>query len=385
LSYAVRERNSPELRYLLILLLFSGSFATAGDLELEKAIRAHQSGDLTQAEAGYRDFLRRHPKVFEIRSNLGAVLAQQGRYVEATAEYKTALELAPGNPGILLNLALAEYKAGQVPSAAERLEKLQQIAPEHLQGRLLLADCLLQMNQNGRVIGLLEPLAAQRPDDLAVTYMLGTALVRENRIAEGQKLLDRILRAGDSAAAKLLLGTAKFGMGEFAEALVDFQKAVELNPKLPAANGYLGRALLATGDMSGAAVALKNELQQNPNDFEANLHLAVILKQDQEYPAAKQHLERALLVRPGDVRVRYQQGTIALAEGEAEKARKILEAVVKESPQFVEAHVTLATVYYRLKRKADGDRERAIVERLNQELQDRQPKGEAIRGGEANP
>jgi Tfp pilus assembly protein PilF len=137
--------------------------------------------------------------------------------------------------------------------------------------------------------------------------------------------------------------------------------------------------------MAGAAIALKNELRQNPNDFEANLHLAVLLKQDQEYSAAKQHLDRALLVRPADVRVRYQLATIALAEGQVESARGTLESVVKESPHFLEAHVTLATVYYRLKRKADGDRERAIVEKLNKELQERQPKGDAISGGEANP
>ena len=93
--------------------------------------------------------------------------------------------------------------------------------------------------------------------------------------------------------------------------------------------------------------------------------------------AAKQHLEKALFVRPADVRVLYQLATIALAEGEPEKARPALEAVVKEAPQFVEAHVTLATVYYRLKRKADGDRERAIVEKLNQEIQARQPKGDS--------
>jgi hypothetical protein len=57
----------------------------------------------------------------------------------------------------------------------------------------------------------------------------------------------------------------------------------------------------------------------------------------------------------------------------------LLESVTKQAPQFVEAHVTLATVYYRLKRKADGDRERAVVEKLNQEAQARQPKGDTIR------
>jgi tetratricopeptide (TPR) repeat protein len=233
------------------------------------------------------------------------------------------------------------------------------------------------MNENARVVKLLEPVAAEKQDDLAVAYLLGTALLRDGRVADGQKLLDRILRNGDSAEARLLMGTARFGMGEFADALQEFQKAVELNPKLPSANGYLGRALLATGDMAGAATAFRRELEQNPNDFESNLHLAVILKQDQEFEAAKKHLQRSLQVRPGDVRILYQQATIRVAEGQAEQARETLEAIVKEAPHFVEAHVTLATVYYRLKRKADGDRERAIVDTLNKELQAKQPKGDA--------
>lgn len=370
--------------YRLLLLFVVLWPLRAGDPQLEKAIKAHQTGDLKAAESGYRDFLSRHPGIFEVRSNLGAVLAAQGRYIEATKEYESALAKAPKNPGILLNLALAHYKAGQIPGAARHLEKLHSLAPEHLQPLLLLADCLLQMNENQRVVELLQPASRGRPDDLAIAYLLGTALVRNNRVSEGQQLLDRILRMGDSAEARLLLGTAKFGMGDFADALTEFQKAVEINPKLPAVNGYLGRALLATGDMAGAAVALKNELALNPNDFESNLHLAVLLKGDQDYGGAKSHLNKALQVRPGDVRVLYQLGTISLAEGHTEIARETLEAVVREAPQFVEAHVTLATVYYRLKRKADGDRERAIVEKLNSEAQARQPKGDANRG-EADP
>ena len=37
-------------------------------------------------------------------------------------------------------------------------------------------------------------------------------------------------------------------------------------------------------------------------------------------------------------------------------------------------HVQLATAYNRLKRKADADRERAIVERLNREIQEKEVK-----------
>jgi hypothetical protein len=50
-----------------------------------------------------------------------------------------------------------------------------------------------------------------------------------------------------------------------------------------------------------------------------------------------------------------------------------MEQLVKESPEFTEAHVTLATIYYRLKRKGDGDRERAIVQRLITEKQAKEP------------
>jgi Tfp pilus assembly protein PilF len=60
-------------------------------------------------------------------------------------------------------------------------------------------------------------------------------------------------------------------------------------------------------------------------------------------------------------------------EGALEKARDILEGLVKESPQFIEAHVTLALVYYRLKRPEDSKREREIVQKLTAEIQAKQP------------
>jgi predicted Zn-dependent protease len=65
--------------------------------------------------------------------------------------------------------------------------------------------------------------------------------------------------------------------------------------------------------------------------------------------------------------------TVKLQTGKAEEAAAMLEAIVKEAPDLVDAHVQLATAYNRLKRKEDADRERAIIDRLNAEAQAKQP------------
>src|SRR5205814_8403396 len=159
-----------------------------------------------------------------------------------------ALNLQPGNAPVELTLALAFYKTGQADVAAATLEKVHRAAPDQLQPILLLADCWLAMGENRKVIDLLTPVSTQRPDDLAIAYMLGTALVRDNQPARGQVVIDRILRNGDSAETWLLLGTTKLNAGDFPGALADLKKAVDLKPDLPDTWAYYGQALLRTGD-----------------------------------------------------------------------------------------------------------------------------------------
>jgi Flp pilus assembly protein TadD len=121
------------------------------------------------------------------------------------------------------------------------------------------------------------------------------------------------------------------------------------------------------GEPDRAKTEFQQELALDPADYVANLNLGVLAKQDQDYAAARAYLARALLSRPGDPSVQYQLAIIDMATGALDKARGALEALIQESPQFAEAHATLATVYYRLNRAADGDRERAVAEQLTAE------------------
>lgn len=342
---------------------------------LKQAIGRHQAGEIEKAIPLYQKYLAARPDSFLALSNLGAAYARVARFEDAIAQYRRALKVQPGNAQVQLNLGLAFYKTGQTAQAASTLEDVLRSASGQLQPMLLLADCWLAMGRNKDVVQLLTPHSAQRPDDLAIVYLLGMALVRDNQIERGQLLIDRILRNGDSAEARLLLGTAKLNASDYPAALIDLSKAVELNPKLPDVFAYYAQALLGTGDGAGASAAFRKALAANPNDFTANMELAALLKQDDKLDEASALLQRALKVRPGDIRARYQIASIHLRQSKTEEARRALEAIVNEAPAFTEAHVTLATVYYRLKRKQDGDRERAIVEKLTAEAQKKQQQG----------
>lgn len=358
---------------LAILLrpgMLAAQDARSPETLLKEAQSLYKAGKLNQAIDDYRLFLAQHPDVFQVRSDLGAALAGAGRYKEAIAEYQRALELQP-LPQIRLNLALAYYKANRLSLAVAELETVRQEMPNELRVDLLLADCYLRQGENKKVIELLDPLEPTHEDDLAIAYLLGSALVRDKQVARGQAIVDKILRNGDSAEARLLIGTTKLMAHDAAGAVADLQKAVELNSELPSAHAYYGKALMESGNQEAAEKEFRAELRINPNDFDSNLYLAVILKEEQDFAAALPLLQHALEVRPGDPGVRYQIAALHLAEHNFDEAQKELEALVKESPDFREAHVALATLYYRLKRRADGDRERAIATKLEAEQQAR--------------
>ncbi len=222
---------------LLLLLLFQSQ---PPDEIVRQAIELQKSGDYAGAVIKYREFLQIEPAAVPIRSNLGVSLASLGRFEEAIAEYSIALKQDPANTGIALNLALAYYKMGRIPEAANQLRAVHEKAPDQARVTMLLADCDLRMGKNEDVIHLLE---SNETNDLAVAYMLGMALIRANRVSEGQRQIDRILRNGDSAEAHLMLGSAKLSINDLAGAREEFAKAVALNPNLPELHGLYGVSL----------------------------------------------------------------------------------------------------------------------------------------------
>jgi tetratricopeptide (TPR) repeat protein len=212
-------------------------------------------------------------------------------------------------------------------------------------------------------------------------YLMGTALLRRSEFLRGQVFIDRLFKEGDAAPARLLMGLAHLRRKDGRSAVAELERAAELDPKLPTVHSVHGRALLDSGRRAEATEAFRRELANNPNDFDSNLYLGLLLKDENNLDEARDYLKRASRLRAQDPRVLYGLGSLHLAAGQVEEAEKALAAVTVASPDYVQAHVLLAMVYYRQKKKDLGDRERAIAERLRQERQ----AGEAGASGDLGP
>jgi tetratricopeptide (TPR) repeat protein len=364
----------------LVMLAATLSAAAQGQREQDferlfvRGLDLQRAGDVIGAIDNYKAALEILPDRVDALSNLGAAYVQLGQYDKAIAQYQAALKADPLNTAVRLNLGLAFYKSAQLDEAIPQLRRVLAADPESRSGHLVLADCYLQTGREKEVVALLQPREQMFGNDLAFAYVLGTALMRLERADEGQRYVDRIFGAGESAEGHLLTGIAYLNGKEYRGAKSELEKALKLNPRLPTVHSLYGRSLVGLGDQEGAERAFRRELELNVNDFEANLNLGQMRRAAQKFDDASIYLERALAVRPNDLAARKLLGDLRLQSGRTEEAMQIFEALVKDAPEFIAAHVQLATAYNRLKRPADAQRHREIVDRLNAAVQAKQGK-----------
>jgi tetratricopeptide (TPR) repeat protein len=362
--------------WLAALLLLAAGAATAQPSSPEQlfrdAVEAQQKGDDALAIRKYQELLKLHPEVVEARANLGAALARLGRFDEAIDQYRAALAKNAGNSALRLNLALAYYKKGSLRDASEHLNALHRADPANVRLATLLADCEARLGRDDQVIAVLKPVEAAHPDDLAVAWLLGSALIRTGHRRDGMERVEKVAKQGNSPEAFLLAGQTALKMNQFERARDYADAAQRLNPKLPGVLTLRGTVLTYLGDNPGAIAVLRKAIEADPNDFEAQLSLGAVLHTERDLEGAKQHLSRALELNPASNLARYEWARIERTVGQVEAAVKDFEKVVHDDPSWAQPHVELAALYFRLDRPQDGERERAIFDRLNAEQQKRE-------------
>jgi tetratricopeptide (TPR) repeat protein len=176
------------------------------------------------------------PEELVRQSQLGKQLMAEGRFADAVPVYRELVKAVPDNPGLLLNLALAEHMAGQQRQAIVDFGAVLKLQPRNLPALLSLAAAHLELKQPRAAIDPLQKVVAMDQGNRDARGMLAGALFgleRFDRAAEQYRALAKI-SPGDPQSW--------FGLGKSYEALATraFRELEKSAPK----SGYMA-ALLA--------------------------------------------------------------------------------------------------------------------------------------------
>ena len=105
-----------------------------------------------------------------------------------------------------------------------------------------------------------------------------------------------------------------------------------------------GDASAAIGDMIRAEQYFVSALKAGGDERKLVRRLLVVCAADQRYPAAAEYAEQYLHRHPTDIDLRFAAASIQAAVGATRRARELLDSVLRERPDWAEAHYALASM-----------------------------------------
>jgi tetratricopeptide (TPR) repeat protein len=328
-----------------------------------RADEAREKGRLEEAAELYREGLRRQPRWTAGLWFLGTIAYERDRFTECREAFSrlTAITATAGPAWALRGLC--EFGASNFDSARSSIDRalrLGGIADEDLLRVVLYHQALLRIRASEFEMAIppLTQVVTGRPTTPEAAAACGLVLLRRPQLPAELPASDIPLVRGAGEAYCAALGRR----GDEARAL--YERLIASHPDQEHLHYGLGLVLAQQG-APGAADAFRRETERHPKHVLAHLELAFELVRRGEPQPALPAAETAARLAPGLFATRLALGRVFVELGDLPRGIAELEAAARIAPGVREIQWALANAYTRAGRKADAERARAAVQRID--------------------
>ncbi len=299
------------------------------------------------------------PRNLDAQANLGVLLFFQGDYVKAEPHLRAALEMQPNLAKIQALLGMAEKRTGQTANARTHLETSFAAVDEpklKVQIGMELIELYTASQELDKASSVVNAMRQADPANPAVLY----AAYRVYSDLSGEAMLSLALAAPESAQMHQVMAHEDARQGNNAGARVQFQKALEVDPKLPGIHFEMAELLNLSDDAKTKAEAeaeYKAAIAESAMDEKAETRLGDLASHKGDSAQALQYYNTALRLQPQDAEANFGLAKTLIAMNEQAKALPVLERAVQLEPTNAAAHFRLSTIYREMGRTADSQHE----------------------------
>jgi predicted Zn-dependent protease len=329
-----------------------------------QAKAAQQHGDSATAIEKYRAMIKLAPHLAAAYNNLGMIYFNGHDYSHAAEVLKRGLELHPDMPTASAMLGMSYFQLGMDDKAEPILRAAQHASPTDDNVEMILAHILINLKNYGDAASYLNNFLARNPKSQEAWYLLGKTYLQ---LSEGAlKKINEI--DPNSVVAHEITGEIDESMHNYDVALVEYKKAIDINPHQPGTHMRMAKAYMLISKWESAQEEFKAELENDPYNCTARWMLAdSILEANDSSEDALAQLNQSIERCPTLMQARVDRARALVRLGKQSDALPDLQLAMKESPNEPSIHFLLAAVYRAQGNAAQAQQEMKTYSKLQRE------------------
>lgn len=298
------------------------------------------------------------PNAAQAEMSLVSIYLSKRDTAKALAAADDLIKKHPDNVAAYQLRATAHLVGGNEARAREDLEHALKLRASYFPAARMLANLDLRKGDAAGAKRRYDGILAADPKNVQALLALAEIAVRASRESnEAQSLIDRAIEANPkSPAARIAKARYLVGKGDKQGALAAAQQAAVVMPDSPAILELLGRAQLTTGDSNQAIstfAKLSALLPKSPTPLAAQAEAYAASK---DWENARRALNKALQLDKNSLQLKLGLVQASMMANEPERALNEIHEIQKESPDKIELYATEARILLVQKKVAEAER-----------------------------
>lgn len=243
------------------------------EIELNKAVSYHQSGQLHKAQEIYKKILQHVPNHSDSLHLLGLIAHQTGENDRAADLITKAIRILPDDPNYHNSLGLVFKARGDLDEAIVCYSRALELKPDLTEAHNNLGVSLQSQGKADEAIACFRKALVFSPHAPEPYNNMGNALKEQGKYDKAISSYHKALKLKpDYPEAYNNIGAAYQNLNRFKEAISNYQKAIGLRPDYTEAHINMGISYQYCGRLESAISCYQKAIELDPDNADAHFH-----------------------------------------------------------------------------------------------------------------
>jgi tetratricopeptide (TPR) repeat protein len=331
---------------------------------LQKGINYYKEGFLEKAQKYFESLIDTttiNKEKIIAYTYLGIISLDLEKYPLAKHYFTQALKFDDSYLPAIVNLAITEYRLGNLEEAYQLAQKAKKIAPDDPVVAILTGNIIMNIKGAKEAEEEFRKGVESEPNEPVVRYNLAISLIRQGKTQEAILELQHFLQLFPNHSLTpnvlALLGQIYYSVDQYERALHYYKRAAGLAPDNAKIYYNIGVIYLKLKDESTAKEYFKKAMNLGSTDPEVFEKLSYAFEEFNDRDSAIKTMERSLQYNPDHIPSLFRLAELYEKNHNLLESAEIYRKIVNRTPgteDTINALLNLGKVYNKMERYADS-------------------------------